>query len=166
MCFTNDYDWTAEVFEETERAAEKETRCGECRRKFPPGTVMRHLWMQEHEECSRCSDAECDCPKDADGDCAECKCEEPSLGEEFEYDVCPECDKLLKAVEAAEKEEGCHASESQPPLAQLFEQMRELDKDDVRRYVRKAEGMFPELAASGYLGLVARKTRLDADEEE
>lgn len=58
-------------------------------------------------------------------------------------DICTECTKLLKAIEASEIEEGCNPDESQPGFGELYDAMSE---DDAGRYRAKAAAMFPEIA--------------------
>lgn len=157
MCFIGDYDWTAAVVEQQERTAEKPITCMECYRKIQPGKTYRDIYQQEHEECHTCYECECNCPKDADGDCIECCCEKPAFGNTYDYCRCMECDKFLQAIEASELAAGCALSESRPPLGEMTESIQELGADEARRYVQQAAKQFPELVPSGYLGWLWRK---------
>jgi hypothetical protein len=153
MCFWNDdYDWTAEVSEEEEFVASKPTKCQECYRLIPAGETMVHIWMQQYEECHACYDGECECPE---GRC--CQCEEPVFGETFDYHRCQECDKFLMAVEAAEVEEGCARHESRPGLGAMASDIMDGDRENIKRYFKRALRDFPELKASGYLTRLGKR---------
>ncbi|MDE2100919.1 MAG: hypothetical protein KGL39_26975, partial [Patescibacteria group bacterium] len=155
MCFFNDADWYAEVYEEVISKAEKDFACEECGANVSAGEEYRYIFMQENEdtECEFCEKG-----KERDGTkCLECNgtgSRDP--GETFEYARCMECDRFLQAIEAAEIEEGCSRDEARPRLNYLREDIREADPVPMlRRYIKKAIEMFPELKKSGYLGRVA-----------
>ena len=166
ICFySGDCDWMADVTEEETYPSDGKTKCMECWRVIPEGQDVHHTYFQEHEECHACYDGECECPARDDGDkvCVDgdCKCEHPSFGETSTYDRCQDCDKFLKAIEASEIDEGCKPHESRPQLGVMVEELRNLEGDNevypAKRYFKRAVKMFPELVASGYLGMMARK---------
>ena len=165
MCFYNDdYDWTASVVEQSTGVSIGKL-CDECHLPIPPGATIHHIFMQEHEECHACENGECECPLTADGelscDSKGCQCEKPAFGETFDYDRCDECDKFLRAVEAAEIDEGCEPYEARPGLGGMIEELRNLEGDNevypAKRYFKLAVKMFPELVTSGYLGRLAKR---------
>lgn len=143
MCFINDYDWYASVATDEETTADKSTKCFECHRAIPAGETFRHIDQQEHEVCTQ--DPESDYYEGEETDQIGCKCEpgKCDFGETFSCDICTECTKLLKAIEASEIEEGCSPDESQPGFGELCDAMSE---DDGGRYRAKAAAMFPEIA--------------------
>jgi hypothetical protein len=163
MCFIHDdYDWIAQVMDEGDAPAEKDLRCAECHAAIPAGTVRHWVYLQQHEECDRCfgdrdEDCPCPAPKDRWGGCEECKCEEPDFGEHFDYDRCTNCERFLRAVQEAEEEAGCRSSEARPGLGTMIEDINNGDRDDAKRYWKKARELFPELVASGYLGRLWRR---------
>src|SRR6185436_18288273 len=127
------------------------------------GQITHHIYQQEHEECRRCSEGECECvgsrndeddPQDHD-----CKCAEPNFGETFDYDRCDDCHKFLCAIEAAEIDAGCKPYEARPSLCGMIENITNADNsmDEAKRYFKKARSMFPELVASKYLAWLWRK---------
>lgn len=61
MCFYADYDWIAQVFEESEPVATRPVRCEECGAGIPRGATYHHVWMQQYEECRACINEECEC---------------------------------------------------------------------------------------------------------
>ena len=156
MCFTSDYDWYASVVINEvlavpipeEEHARMVLRCGECNRFIEPGEQYRRIYQQEHEQCWPCFEED---DKDA------CDCEEPDYGESYETHRCMNCDKLLDAIAASEKEEGCRADESRPPLDAMFDCLSEFDPADIERYISKARELSPELESNGYLAFVESK---------
>jgi hypothetical protein len=166
MCFINDnYDWIAEVWEESTETATKPVRCQECREQIPVGGTLHCIHMQEHEECHRCfgdhfdeDDERCPCSalKDRYGACTECKCEKPDFGESEDYWRCENCDKFLNAVESAEVEAGCSTHEARPGLGMMLEDIINGDRHGAKRYFKTALAMYPELKASGYLGRLGK----------
>lgn len=157
MCFVSNAEWFAEVYEHSDPVATRPTVCDECCCPIPVGTTYHRIEMQEYEQCRACLDGDCECPRDADGDCAECKCEKPSLGESHTYERCTGCHLFLQAVEEAEKEAGCKAHESRPDLDCMIESLSEGDERELLRYFKKATVMHPELRESGYLAILWRK---------
>lgn len=149
MCFwEGDYDWVATVAEWSEGQANGATRCDECHRDIPEGATVHRLFMQEHEECRTCCDGECECPKDEDGDCPVCCCPDPDFGESQDYGRCEDCHAFLRAVEAAEIEEGCKPHEARPRLTSMVEDIREAGRLwERKRYLKKAVAMFPDRKA-------------------
>jgi hypothetical protein len=145
MCFLHDYDWTAETIIEGDETATKRTKCDECYRLIEVGETLHRVFMQEHEQCHLCYETECECPKDEDGDCIECKCAEPAYGETFSYVCCPNCENFRLAVIAAEIAAGCSRNESAPSLGSMFEEIREAGPEEADKYREKASEMFPEL---------------------
>jgi hypothetical protein len=152
MCFTQDCDWTAEINESSDVIAEKPTRCDECLATIAVGAFVHHIHQQEHEECQDCYAGECACEKNR---C--CQCESPSYGETFDYDRCEDCHKFLQAIHDVEIEAGCREWESQPLLLSMVESVQEGDKDQAKKYVRKAIQMFPELKVTGYITRIAKR---------
>lgn len=151
MCFVNDnYDWTAAVQTEDTPTADKPLKCDECSGDIAVGESYIYVWQQERECCDQCEDGWCECPKDEDGYCIECKCEEPAYGETYEYRCCQNCAKFLDAIEEVEIADGCAKHEARPLLGAMDEELRELGMDRVRVYVKHAAKTRPELRA--YLG--------------
>lgn len=147
MCFLADYDWYAQVCEQSERVVETPTKCNECGRIVQPGEKMHHVWMQQYEECHNCDCGECACNLDASG-----QCPEPEFGETFDYDRCEQCDKFLSAVQHAEEDEGCQGVEARPGLGSMMNDICDGGRSDAKRYFQRAARDYPELKASGYLG--------------
>lgn len=143
MCFTADYDWYAEQASDEETTADTSMKCFECGRVIPSGETFRRIEQQEHEICIH--DPDNDHYEGPETEQEGCDCEEGAcdFGESFDCDICTECAKLLKAIEASEIEEGCSPSESQPAFGGLYDAMTEGDGD---RYRAKAAVMFPEIA--------------------
>lgn len=134
MCFYNDdYDWMASVQKETEGAADRETRCDECREVIAAGQWRRHVYLQQYEECRVCEWEEADEP-----------CEKHDYGETFDYDCCETCEKILKAIETLEAAEDCPVYSRRPSLLGLYEEA--IVYDDDGKYRTKALQMFPELS--------------------
>jgi hypothetical protein len=143
MCFTHDYDWRAEVEEDTVTKADRPTICDECRKIIHIGSWLRHVRQQEYEQCQRCEDGDsCDYEENH----PECAGGDHEHGETFDWDCCEACDKVLRAIKAAELEDGCREWESQPALTQLPEAMF-YDRRDGGRYLAKVREMFPEVEA-------------------
>lgn len=157
MCFYADYDWYASVCETEDRTADKPFHCMECGTVVNVGESYQYTWMQEHEECHRCEEGDCECV-DRD-DFHECKCAEPNYGETYTYRCCQNCRKFLDAVEQHELHEGCERDEARPPLGEMADYMRELD--DLGGYFAEAEKMHPELKQSGYLDRMKEFLRYD-----
>jgi hypothetical protein len=116
MCFWNDSDWTAQVYEEEEGPAPADTRCDECRGHIFKGQWRHHVFMQEHEECQACEDT-------WDKDAPPCDDGKHEYGEQFDYNSCERCYRLRHAVRQVEEEEGCTGSEAEPYFGGLFEQV-------------------------------------------
>lgn len=133
MCFDNDYDWMASVCEEESGPAGKRCECNECGKRIEVGEWRHHIYMQEHEECQRCEDDGLDA----------CKCETPDYGEDYDYIRCELCDKLLRAVEQHEIDEGCPPYARRPALTELGDTLWQ--HEQAFDYAEKAVGMFPEL---------------------
>lgn len=152
MCFVTDCDWEAETQIKSHLKAKRRMICRECNARIEEGEEYFYIFQQEHEICNVCYEGDCDCPKDEDDDCIECKCEEPDFGENFEYHSCLSCEKFLKAVQEAEVESGCSIYESQPYLEQMKGSIQEGGMEEAKKYFKKAKSMFPELVKSGYLG--------------
>jgi hypothetical protein len=144
MCFLNEGDWTASLVEKQDTIAQKETSCDECCTKICVGDPLHTVYMQEHEECGRCDNGECECDK-----C--CQCPEPDIGETFSYECCDQCHKFLQAVENAELEAGCDRSDSRPSYGAMHEEIRDGGAHEAKKYYTHAARDFPELVQSGYL---------------
>ena len=145
MCFNNDYDWSASVYFDDVVKAERWWKCMECGLPILEGEYFRVIEMWEHEYCQRCEET-----KAGTGD--ECDCKKPDFGEQFTTRRCLCCDQMLRAIEAAEIEEGCSGDETRPPLEQMIEGLQYAD--DRQRYFDKARAMFPILETNGYLKLI------------
>jgi len=150
MCFVNDGDWTARVYEVTQKTSERKRRCQECDQMIQAGIPFWNIWMQEYEECHTCTMGKCDCVQEDNNDLC-CKCTEPDHGEEFETWHCQECHKFLEAIREAEIESGCSPYEAQPLCEQMVEAISNTDESDAERYFIKAAVKYPELGDSGYL---------------
>jgi hypothetical protein len=122
MCFYNDYDWTAEVNEETEGVADTENSCIDCSAKIIRGEWRRNIVQQEHEECQQIEECGHDDDDNLIHDCERDK-DECNYGENFECDICQRCDTIRKAILKVEISEGCDPSEGQPALGELKEQV-------------------------------------------
>jgi len=139
MCFDQDADWIARVYEETITTAEKPTRCDECGQKIPTGGWLLHVWMQQYEDCLHTFDDDSaplvegveECPPD-------CK---HNFGETYDYDRCESCDKILRAIEDLELKRGCHRNEARPLLTQMRDAVFEEPE-----YADHAIALFPEVA--------------------
>jgi hypothetical protein len=143
--FFHDFEWYVELSENTVGEAKEPTRCDECHDTIPAGGWVRHIFQQEHEMCQRCEE----------GDEPECEGGKHDYGETYAYDRCQGCDKVLRAIEQAEIEEGCKGDETQPALEGLREALSE-DPEAMERYRRKLQEMFPEAVghATSKLGMV------------
>jgi hypothetical protein len=157
MCFIDhDYDWVADIQEETTITSDKPIRCEECGRIIEPGNLVHHIWQQEHEECHG-------------GDCdpipGSYECDAPDYGESAQYDCCHDCHEFLDAVEASELEAGCRRSEARPSLCGMVIEISEMPRHEARRYWFKAGWMFPALRASGYLDWLWERMFGNEDDE-
>lgn len=132
MCFANDYDWIAEVQEESEIPATKPARCIECGVTIPIGETAVHLRQQEHEECYACAE-----------DDRECDCDEPDYGETYECWTCLFCNRLRRAVRAVEESHGCNGMDREPLIGDLWDAVRQ--SDDRGEYFAKAIADYPEI---------------------
>ena len=151
MCFVHDdYDWIAMVNEEADEVATRPMKCDECDAAISAGQFMHTIHQQESEWCKDCENGDCECAVEC------CECERPNLGESFDYVRCEQCDKFLRAVEAAEIEQGCDEDTARPGLP-MWDDLQGGGRLDAKRYWKKARSMFPELVASGYLGKLWRR---------
>lgn len=151
MCFDNESDWYARVNEVTESVATREVWCYECGRHIQPGEALRHVHQQEYEfcECDFCRNQHCP-DEDYDGP-AECQ---DDLGQEFDCELCMDCCKLLKAIEAQEVAEGCPEYARQPLYGELADVFTEHQQNF--EYAERAVDMFPELYNHRFIvGLLA-----------
>jgi hypothetical protein len=156
--FHGDFDWVANVFEETVKRADKPVKCLECFNRIPAGTEYKHVYLQQHEYCQKC---QCE-----DGDDLE-PCEDDEdhdFGETDEHRICESCQKLLCAIQHVESEDGCVGQETQPGLGELREAMWE--SDHAVEYIERARRDYPELAMSGHLDQFYELTREWRDEFE
>lgn len=129
MCFYDDSDWFSEVADHCEFILELPRRCDECTREIPAGSVMHMIYLQRYECCRMCDDEDPECEHD--------------YGETDEYGRCDECDKILKAIEAHEADEGCPVHSRRPMLRDLRDQM--IEHQSAQEYRARALSMFPEL---------------------
>lgn len=148
MCFNNDYEWTAAVHFDDVVKAKTWCKCMECGLPILEGEYYRQIEMWEHEQCEQCY-GEWGDKRDTD---EPCDCDKPDYGEQFATRRCLCCDQLLRAIEAAEIEEGCSGDETRPPLEQMIEGLQYAD--DRERYFAKARELFPILQTNGYLPLI------------
>ena len=160
MCFVNeDYDWIARVVEEADITVAKPCKCSECGGVIPIGDFAHTIHQQEHEQCHDCEYGDCECSRDDEGEriCETkgCQCEKPNLGESFDYIRCEGCEKFLYAVQVVEEEEGCHHAEARPALP-MWDDLQGIGRSKCKKYWKKAAKMFPEIKASGHLGLLWR----------
>lgn len=159
MCFTDDYDWCASAVTNEHKPAASDLKCDECDRIIPAGELYHYTYQQEHEECQRCEDHECNCVNwddDSVNYCDDCKCESPDYGETFSYDCCEECHQFLDAIKQTEQAEGCPPEASQPPLGMMLENLAEFD-EDAEKYFTTAKTLYPNLEASGYLERIRQR---------
>jgi hypothetical protein len=114
---------------------------------------MHSIFMQEREACEECNGF-----PDTEGEDG-CTCEEPALGKTFNYDRCDDCDKFLRAIEAAEIEVGCDIDTSRPALTSMIDDLKELRYNDegIARYWQKSAKMYPERSFRQYLGWLFKK---------
>ena len=103
--------------------------------------------MQEEEECRRCEQEDLE-----EGDEP---CVKHDYGEMCHYTRCEGCDKIIRAIEAVETEEGCPPDARRPGLFGLFDELAE--HSSAGMYVERAVVMFPELA--GHPQLMALSER-------
>lgn len=135
MCFECYGDWKPTNWYEDKEPSKDPSCCDECGATIAAGAWRYWCRGEQLGVCRRCEQAGV-----LDGDC---NCEEPDLGEVFEYVRCEGCDKLLKAVEAREKDEGCPDFASRPMLGEL--EYAFTDHEQQFDYAEKAVSMFPEL---------------------
>jgi hypothetical protein len=126
MCFYNDYEWCASVWEETEGNLDSSATCDECGRKILPGEWRRHIYQQEDETCSVCEYEEPGEP-----------CEVCDYGETYDYDRCQACEWILEAVESVEEEAGCPPDSRRPMLGEMRQSMWD-NREEGRRYLQRA----------------------------
>jgi hypothetical protein len=141
MCFYNDYDWSAEIYDQLDPVATEDLHCQECNREIKTGQQHHYIFMQESETCRHCDNLDLEC----------CECEEPNFGEQDEYWCCTDCWQFRGAVKEAEKDEGCPPGERSPSLQGMLEEISQFDGDEPQIYFAKAEAMHPHLKESGYL---------------
>lgn len=146
MCFNYDYDWRASVVENRTSVIGQPEWCDECGRLMPPGATMHSIYLQEHEECGRCEEGDCECPENQ---C--CQCPEPDIGETFAYQRCHDCEQFLAAIEEAESEAGCMKHEARPPLGEMQEALCDSGSRESERYFQTAAKHYPGLLDSGFL---------------
>lgn len=134
MCFDNDADWHASIYETEARVAAdgEKLHCHECGVKFQPGEEYTYIFMQEYEECRVCEWEEAETP-----------CEKHDYGEIYHYRRCEACSKILAAIKEVEEDEGCPPYATQPMLEELCEVFS--DRRDAKRYAVRAVELYPEL---------------------
>lgn len=142
MCFTGDYDWAPEVVEEECESSGERTRCDECRLQIHPEEWRQTIHMAEYEYCRDCGEhIEDDCECDGEVD-------EVDHGHTYDYVCCERCHKLIEAISAVERAEGCSRHESRPPLGNLYEDVGVLEwshyADEARKLgLHEAAGLMP-----------------------
>ena len=157
MCFYHgDYDWYAELQENDSYIIKNlPITCNECLIKVQVGETIHHIYLQQHEECNICYSGECDCPftvisgEEPERNC--CQCKYPEFGETFDWYCCDNCHKFLEAIQTSETEAGCKGNSTRPALGTMVEELREGGKEEVERYIKKLESLYPELITNGYL---------------
>ena len=144
MCFVNDGDWHAAVYEVNDGPATKDDRCADCYQPIKVGDPVRYFFMQEYEECQTCYDD----PEEPEyADCTH------NYGERFEARICATCLKFRAAIKVVEVAEGCREDESEPAIGELPDVLdRDMNEyDHVSEYKAKALEMYPELAGHPWL---------------
>ena len=149
MCFIprDDYDWTAEVQEETRETAGDGWTCGECGDPIPAGTVVTQIYLQENPYCRECDATRpegCGCEPDPDD--GEVTCGNSSLTRR-----CPDCEQVLDVIEALEKAEGCPPHTRRPWHGELFDEMFNAGEETWERYARAAVAADPALRSSRFV---------------
>jgi hypothetical protein len=148
MCFYNDSSgWLAEVNEVSYGPGDSASRCLECGSQIALGEWRRHVYQRESECCVECGGG------DDDGPCGDV---EHEYGEIFTGDICEDCVKILRAIEAAEADEGCPLYARQPLYGELGETLVEHYGSD--KYIERALEMYPELVTSRLLDYVTGRT--------
>jgi len=151
MCFYNDdYDWYADVQDESHVRCEKATGCDECGSKIQVGQWKRHIYQQEEEMCRYCEDEdsiEYEKGFDCKGDC--------DFGETSEYDCCVPCMKILAAIYEQEKDEDCPEHSRRPSLGLMWEEAFDSGHDD--QYVSRILEMFPEVSSHRFVQQTAER---------
>lgn len=141
MCFYEnlDCDWTPEVFDEDKSKVDtKPVKCWECHREIPAGETHTWFYGQEYEMCVLCEENDPDC--------------QHNFGDSYEYFCCQTCQKIIDAIAAVEKDEGCPSHVSRPLLGGLREVF--IEHSDAEKYVKRALEMFPELKGHTWFDLV------------
>lgn len=144
MCFYNDCDWSAEVYEENYTTLGGEAKCKECFRLIQDGEWRQYVYQQECEVCLICED-ECsdDFREDADPEtCAH------DYGQTFSADICRECCLILESIWDLETIEGCPEHAKQPAYGELAEALFEGASYEDDKYRRHALERYPGLIAS------------------
>lgn len=110
MCFSDNYDWTAQCVHEAYEPTLQRRVCCECRCHIPAGEWCHYLWMQEREECRDCEFEDEPCAND-----------KHDYGETYEGWTCAECQLLREAIKEVEEDEGCFGYGSQPAVGEMYE---------------------------------------------
>lgn len=140
MCFTDDCDWYASIVEDEILTASKPTQCNECHEMIQEGGWLRHIFMQEHEECIHDPTSEnYDFEGEHEGEGCPEGCEH-DYGETCDYDRCETCDQLIEAIHQHELVEGCSHNESYPNLDGLYDAFWE---GNGKAYLARAETLYP-----------------------
>jgi hypothetical protein len=137
MCFNNDYDWYADVWDVTDGENDVPAKCIECGLAIASGEWRRHVYLQEDEECYRCEQGDL---KEGDE-----PCEVHDYGEIFECSICETCCKILKAIEAVEIDEGCPVGSRQPLYGELSQALFDDANCGDGKYAARALAEHPEL---------------------
>ena len=153
MCFTDDqdYEWTASTWEESPGPATKACHCDECGAPIAIGDWCHNIHAEEHDCCQKCEDEWSDSyvPEDKrEGPC------EHDYGETMDYVRCEACDKVIRAIEAVEIEEGCPPGAQRPAINMLAEELSQHSSAPV--YAERAVAMFPEVRGCRILALCLR----------
>lgn len=138
MCFYADYDWYADIHEETcFQLDEPGLPCDECGQLIPQGAWRVHVYQQENETCHQCDDLDSD--EEHDGKC--------DYGETTDYNCCVECSKIIAGVEEYERRQGCPEGNRRPPLYSLYEsvQQEHLDSEELLGICKAICDLSPEM---------------------
>lgn len=153
MCFYyDDYDWSAEINEESHIRCDAPCKCFDCNRMVTSGEWVRRIFQLQSELCWICEDSESDLYEYPDEYEPESGMYGPTehpcyFGESWLGFICRECCLLREAIYDVEEKEGCPYDARQPAFGELAEVFQE---DTAawgdRKYTDHALRMFPSVA--------------------
>lgn len=149
MCFySDDYDWYAEIHDETHVRVDAACKCHDCNRRIAAGEWARRVEQLQHECCQICEDSESDLYEYPDAIEPENGFYGPTehphyYGEHWLGFICRDCLLLREAIYDLEEKEGCPEHARQPAYGELDEAF---EYDDELKYSDHAKRMFPVLA--------------------